>query len=130
MTVKELIRELEQIENKELDIVIKGIECCIKTGIHEFCPEECPYFDDVRDGTGEGPLKDALALLKEQEPRLITADDFKNADTWGWIPAWCEEKDGSSYWEMITVGALEETKYQYWTARPTDEQRKAVKWDE
>lgn len=68
----------------------------------------------------------ALALLKAQEPRLVTIDDFKDADECGYITAWCEASNGL-FAECITVGALEEKDFRYWTSKPTDEQRKAVK---
>ena len=48
--------------------VIKGINCCLAGGF-VMC-EECPYMDKASKsckGT-DGVLKDALELLKEQEP--------------------------------------------------------------
>ena len=71
---------------------------------------------------------DALALLKAQEPRLVTEKDFENADAYGYIPAWCETKD-DLYCECIMVGALEEEGCRYWTSKPTKEQMEALKWE-
>ncbi len=51
--------------------VIKGLECCCSPTI---CKNKCPYTSlyEPRNGYGyciEGLLPDALALLKEQEPK-------------------------------------------------------------
>lgn len=76
--------------------------------------------------------EEALSLLKTQEPRLVTKEDFKNADKYGWLPVWSETKD-DLYCECIEIDALDAMKEEgcrYWTSRPTDEQRKAVEWDE
>ena len=56
--------------------VIRGLECCLKFFNQEGCPEECPYRSD---GRGYETIKrDALALLREQEPvkPLIPDDDM------------------------------------------------------
>lgn len=53
----------------EREKVIKGLECCIAEGSAPEC-EDCPYALP-EDGTCErldGMFKDALALLKAQEP--------------------------------------------------------------
>lgn len=47
--------------------VIEGLECCSRTTAEPNC-EECPYYKDKTDCSGE-MMRDALALLKEQEPR-------------------------------------------------------------
>ena len=93
--------------------------------VQEYSVEYTDYNEEV--------LKGVLALLKAQEPRLVTEADFENADEAGYIPAWYEEKDtGEVYCECISIGALEDAKFghvRWWTFRPTDEQREAVKWD-
>lgn len=95
----------------------------------------CPYGGTGGDGVScmTKMMRDALALLKAQAPRIVTDADFKNADEAGFIPAWCEEKDtGDVYCECISIGALEDAKFgrvRWWTSRPTDEQREAVKWE-
>lgn len=72
----------------------------------------------------------AITALEAQEPRLVTKDDFVNADEYGWLPAWCEEEyAGAVYCECICVDALKEKGVRYWTSKPTDEQREAVKWE-
>lgn len=52
----------------ELEKVIKGLETCISINEGEDCPKECPYYHDVCFGYGQ-LMRDALALLKEQEPQ-------------------------------------------------------------
>lgn len=77
----------------------------------------------------KGEARISVELLKEQEPRLITNEDFNNADEWGFLPAWCETTDGRVYCEIIPERALYHGPCRYWTAMPTDEQRKAMKWN-
>ena len=38
-----------------------------------------------------------MELLKKQEPHLLTEDDFVNADHYGYIPAWTEERNGDQF---------------------------------
>ena len=72
-------------------------------------------------------------LLKAQEPRLVTAEDFANADEWGYLPVWTEEKNGDLYCECIPSVAVTDddyaSQYRHWTSRPTDEQREATPWE-
>lgn len=77
---------------------------------------------------GYGTVEDVIALLKTQEPRLVTIEDFGDADEFGWLPAWCEEYTGAVYCECILVDALKEKGIRHWTRRPTDEQREAIAW--
>ena len=67
---------------------------------------------------------------KAQEPRLVVKEDFENADKYGYLPVYVENKDGDMYWDCITDAALGDTVSRFWTAKPTDEQRGAVKWDD
>ena len=121
--------------------VIKGMECCLpmttRNGLAD-C-KQCPYDRKI---TLEGGvtecchdlMADALALLKEQEPRLITEADFENADAYGYLPAWVEDKDDNEIiCDCITKYAItepdEDYHYRYWTSRPTDEQREVIPWN-
>lgn len=79
---------------------------------------------------------DVLFMLKAQEPHILTEADFENADDEGYIPAWCEERNGRQYWECVPRTVLEYKEmgmeyeyYRYWSSRPTDEQREAVRWE-
>lgn len=115
--------------------VIKGLECCLQTDDVTECQIiDCPYHH-WRDTCTEWLMKDAIKLLKEQEPRLIDLHDFDNADCWGNIPAWCEYNPSYGIksidsWLLITIDHLHDKTARYWTQRPTEDQRKAVKWDE
>ena len=115
--------------------VIKGLECCMVGDGHSPKCEICPYatIGDDTCQTMDALFGDALALLKAQEPRLVTESDFDGADEYGYIPVWTEEKDGDMYCECILRVAIPDPDdigvVGYWTSRPTDEQREAVKWD-
>lgn len=64
----------------ELEKVIKGLECCIGSGIEDTpgC-EDCPYNDMGDTCERIRPLyEDAIALLKAQEPVKPVVD----IDTW------------------------------------------------
>ena len=141
--------------------VIKGLECCLpmttRNGLAD-C-EQCPYDRKI---TLEGGvtecchdlMADALALLKEQEPRVMTAEDMwtlKFNDTVIieqkipplLIPAIVRDNikhdDALEVLQVVTAsmdgGANADYDYygktwRCWTSRPTDEQREKVKWDE
>jgi len=122
-------------ENREK--VIKGLKCCQECDGYT-CRNLCPYHDrneSENQATCTCRLAhDALALLKAQEPRLVTEADFKNADPYGYLPVWVEDKyDNEIICDCITKYAItepdEDYHYRYWTSRPTDEQRENVKWD-
>lgn len=88
-------------------------------------------------------MLNAITLLKDQEPRLITSAYFENnlnLDAEGLLPAWIEyRRDGewAGYWEgthdewsVVSKTSIEGEGYRCWTAKPTAEQRKAAKWDD
>ncbi len=126
--------------------VIKAMEFCLtpydrrESGDADVCHTECPYFRAYNMGDCiRAMAKDALTLLKAQEPRLMTADDFidnPNADSEGFLPAWIEyRRDGewADYWddqqdEWSTADGISNDGYRLWTERPTEEQMKAIPW--
>lgn len=122
--------------------VIKGLECCKMPD----CPDDCPYCN-------EGPTcrqnmeRDALALLKAEEPRVLTLEEVKAAaghDVW-------IEMSGNIEDDVLFTATIEGcgtnglcTRYvsfnyslygirpygwRCWTSRPTEGQRKAVAWE-
>ena len=131
----------------EREKVIRGLEWCIKLDGNG-CSLECPYL------AGKSPcpnamLRDALSLLKEQEPRVLTVEEIRSGAV---EVAWIEDADKPGVipgiWFRLSnegedeavdihirdgfVGARLEVYgklWRCWTARPTEEQRKAVKWD-
>lgn len=57
--------------------VIKGLECCVA---YDYKCNDCPYQDDggAEDGCYSDELKaDAIALLKAQEPRVMTDTELE-----------------------------------------------------
>ena len=92
-------------------------------------------------------IADTLALLKEQEPRVMTLEDVK---AFGWDYCYLEEErlPGNEYrsicgdyaltcitWPYISSMRIQHgddsygKKWRCWSAKPTDEQRRAVKWE-
>ena len=120
--------------NKE--IVINGLRCLSDPSNEYPSCDTCPYdfASCVLDVTS-----DALQLIKEQEPRLVTPDDFKsspNLDEHGRLLVWQEVRPGSgvktfSTWMTITPEYMNDLhNVRFWTWKPTKEQIEAVKWDE
>lgn len=88
-------------------------------------------------------VRDALTLLKAQEPRVMTHYEMENA-----IPGtvvYCEQRDevrtyltpmikyDDGVFENRFLGAEPEAVFlpniRFWTSRPTDEQREATPWN-
>lgn len=115
----------------EMEKVIKGLECCGYSHFMDKC-QDCPY--DGKD-CFKRLKEDALALLKAQEPRVITIADFENnhdVDDLGYLNAWVDYKDGNLCgWATICVRDVGEfvDVRRYWTSRPTDEQKEATPWN-
>lgn len=121
----------------EREKVIRGLE----RFIDDFKPF-CGNRDDWQR------VYDALALLKEQEARVMTLEEAK-----GFLgkPVWLEENtlQGSygawgvmnGFHDKYNAVNIDGVRFTYWprarynidwrcwTAQPTEEQRKAVKWD-
>lgn len=122
------------------DKVIKGLEWCMNEKHDCYREKGCPYENDGEDiGCKYALHRDALALLKAQEPRLVTPEDFENADEYGFIPVWCEVTGNTSdpfvikdYWNCIPIDALEtarEDGYRYWTAKPSLKKMEETLWN-
>lgn len=106
----------------DLEKVIQGIDMCL----HRFCcGADCPYYSE---GCMEQLREDALVLLKEQEPRVLTWEEAEKAEV-----CWLEQRgyepyatDDADTWNPEIYGKV----YRCWSLKPTDEQRKAIKWDD
>lgn len=123
--------------------VIRGLECCLHGPMQ--C-EKCPYMSEVGK-TVPNCVKtmrtDALSLLKAQEPRVMTPEEVADQPegTVVWMEQHTEERDYISamvcsgkgrignYGIGINLEDLDAKDIRFWTSRPTDEQRKAVKWE-
>lgn len=92
-------------------------------------------------------ISNTIALLKEQEARLMTLDEVKDFD---WDYCYLEEErlPGKEYrcvcgdyaltcitWPCVTSMRIQHgddsygKKWRCWSEKPTEEQRKAVKWE-
>jgi hypothetical protein len=90
------------------------------------------------DSTTVKMVEDALDTiedaLKAQEPRLVTEADFENADPYGYLPVWVEDKDDSEIiCDCITKYAItepdEDYHYRFWTSRPDEKRRAETPWE-
>lgn len=134
--------------------VIKGLECCTTMDDKGFpqC-EECPYACKDTCPELDQMHKDALSLLKAQEPRVMTLEEVEDAlDTVVWVDRPLLDNSSDEYALIDAYSRktqIVELRYPFcdkdyreradyatygktwrcWTSRPTDEQRKAVKWD-
>lgn len=106
--------------------VIKGLE--IHTKPNSRCVG-CPYPNNGL--CGDQLYMDALALLKEQEPRVLTLEEARTYEV-----VWPEDKGEGELHPLIVKNNMNDSKYykygkhwRVWSAKPTDEQRKAVKWE-
>lgn len=141
--------------------VIKGLELCrydpdpgmpLKS---EVSCDICPYWDDTYGCRMNDMFDDAIALLKAQEPRVLTLGEARGSLK---QPIWKEtrssHKDLYTGWVLVydiqtgqgitgtRLGMAEPSgrvvwyrledygaKWRCWTSRPTDEQREEVKWE-
>ena len=130
-----------------LEKVLKGLEACAYDGCIS-----CPYSDICSDSTDFIQLaRDALELLTAQQPRVLTLEEVKVSNgkdlileygQWGCedniVTAvtieGCGSKGVSFALSVVCDYATYNRKHSFgwrcWNVRPTDEQRKAVKWDE
>ena len=131
--------------------VIKGLECCINDTNRIPNCENCPYADGTCDKLNE-MHRDALELLKAQEARVLTLEEvdeysepeekYSESEKQTVYAEYSNETNRPWAWRWLTVDMLHswldnwEMRIVYgkdwrcWTSRPTEEQRKAAKWDE
>lgn len=122
--------------------VMRGIEACSDSDIMMQC-SVCPYYE-IHQRCVTTIMRDAHALLKELEPRVMTRKEIEDSDGSEFYSEHRDEEymyldhtEGSAYL-MGNIDRLQLTKLRWedygktwrcWTARPSDEQRKEVKWD-
>lgn len=132
--------------------VIRGLEACNRQSYNGSDCQNCPYYDD--EDTAElafgicniqDMFDDALALLKEQEPRVMTREEVLTLPEGAVV--WFEERsddsrdyigplvsDGNGFFgdfgRGVDMHAAELKRKRCWTSRPTEEQRKAVPWED
>lgn len=133
---------MEMIDREK---VINGLECCIERDPddHTRCGE-CPYKSTM---CGNRLKIEALALLKAQQPRLMTLEEVialpygyvlietdKNGSLC-WVDALLFCKNTNFSFDFITLegrarllGAEYNKEWRCWTDLPTAEQREAEPW--
>ena len=120
--------------------VIKGLKAHGYTGC-----KYCPYWGTGHCGKSECRqlARDALMLLEAQQPRVMTLEEVLGGDE-----CWLESRnDICGYGDAVLIRDGEfvdfyrprnintfdfygyGSSWRCWTSRPTDEQRKAKKWD-
>ena len=132
----------------EREKVIKGLECCATNRLRrEDCEAmDCVYLDLEGHGCIHQLIRDALALLKAQEPRVMTYDELATFDGAFLLESsaiseldWVFFFDTDSKSDAIWVEGFDGERYvvyredygnytRCWTSRPTNAQRGAVKW--
>lgn len=133
----------------KLGKVMKGLGCCSQGAKEPYTPTirycaECPYLKSKIPCT-RALARDALELLKAQEPRVMTLEEVKaipyDADIWieteyyvGKITIFAATINTKGLRGVMVYGSHKTYDYEAynklwrcWTARPTDEQRKTVK---
>lgn len=142
---------MTDVEKREK--VISGLEYCLDRSKEKVHCGDCPYWqDDFESGCHiYDMIRDALDLLKEQEPRVLTVDELNLAADESVI-CYVEFFDklavnvtaphliGTGKWVNIPyLGTVisrtarvdaYNREWRCWNHKPTDEQRKAVPWDD
>lgn len=130
----------------DMEKVIKGLECCADS-----CRYGCPY-NDIDQDCQTVLCMDAIALLKAQEPRVMTREELEDWDA----AVFFEVFETNMYYALIenielTAGMDGEyvlvnvvpgehhrhiwggehygSIWRCWTSKPTKEQREATPWN-
>ena len=87
----------------ELEKVIKGLKCCIRSDREVFCSGRCPYYDD--QSNCETKVKqDAVRLLKEQKKEIeilkLTLQQFPEITVLTDEPLYRIEKGDGKYTDI------------------------------
>ena len=139
----------------DLEKVIKALECC--KDINKLNCDDCAYTYNARSDRCECSAEmafDALELLKSRQPHLLTVEEinalpegsvcweeFRDEDgvinndltpamKWGLLSLVNGEADVTCLNAYGTQGyGSSQARSRWWSAKPTDEQRKAVAWE-
>lgn len=137
--------------------IIKGLECCEKkVCIFKDTEKECPYWELCGEYVSEfedcttALAKDALALLKVQEPRVMTLGDLRdigsvwelNTPPYLWMeinPSYRWTRGFWVAWREIydMIDGLHPTydadnygkTWRCWTSRPDEKRREETPWE-
>ena len=144
-------------EQEKREKAIEGLECCkdIHTaGLWAQGCVSCPYAETPSDGANGKPcirrlFDDALALLKEQEPHVVTLAELYEwpgerpiyvetvLNEYNWAIFHCHTSI-ATYFSVFEGGDTKKRIYSHekynkfwrcWATEPTDEQRIAMTWE-
>lgn len=125
--------------------VIKGMECC-----DGYCDDEtgCPYFGELESFDCQEQLRaDAIALLKEQEPRVMTLEEVtEDRPDVVWFddkhykltyPAFVSNGEVTGWVVSLSKGCYERhdhidgygKEWRCWTSRPDEKRRAETPWN-
>lgn len=140
------------MDEKKREKVIFAIENCLTTdSVTECRKTECPFIS-CRESCLEWLLRSVLALLREQEPRVMAEGDVLHSTG---KPMWFESRGmylgQKGFWcllfevdaelhirfvQSVTGGKITLALFDYgklwrfWTSRPTPEQMRGTPWEE
>lgn len=140
------------MDEKKREKVIFAIENCLTTdSVTECRKTECPFIS-CRESCLEWLLRSALALLKEQEARVMTVEEVRDCVDYVWAEIftpmnerrcliYCLIGQNQGYSEVADLDedsgqswARQWDNYgktwRCWTSRPTDKERRDTKWEE
>lgn len=118
----------------EREKVIRGLKVCTTD---DFCSDECPYSQCDGRSCHYPLMRDALALLREQEPRVMTWEEInKRAESLDPDPIFVQWKEtGGTAWIVGSINIIAgmvnagNRDVRAWTSRPTPEQMRETKWE-
>ena len=135
-------------EQDKREKVVQGLKWCMNEEHDCYREKGCPYENEGEDvGCKYALHRDALELLKAQEPHVMTLEEVKD---FNWDYCYLEEErlPGKEYravcgdyaltcitWPSVTSMRIQHGDESYgkewrcWTSRPTDEQRSAIPWE-
>ncbi len=127
-----------KINEKKLERVIKGLEE-LRSWLKHL--QAVGFLGDISDyRERENTVRNALELLKSQQPRVMTLEEVKQwceTHSYKQNPIWVEFQrgHGTDGWrvDLVNSGLLswcEDKEARCWTSCPTEAQREAVKWDD
>lgn len=133
--------------------VKKGMECCTNDVLDPYACQECPYLGHkpTRDGCIKPMLLDALSLLREQVPKVMSLEEARETLHNEDFVYFIEDIDykmlvgfraGEDYLSLsngdymnlddLDEGGSLEAEYgktfRFWTSRPSKEQMKNAPW--
>lgn len=130
-------------EQEKRDRVIKGLEICKEDSKLCFGESECDY-QSCFPRCWITLASDALALLKAQEPRVMSLEEVQRSDS----PIFVEGINNYGQWGLVVdefLSTFHETlkpegteilfieygkTWRCWTSRPTNAQREATPWED